>query len=223
MEQELNLSDIFIILRKRIILLIVLPLIAVLISGVVSFYILAPVYEASTSLLLGRTGSQIEYSDVMLNRQLVKTYSEVARSRSVLSSTISALRLDMTVGQLQGRVTVSSVRDTEIIAISVRHDDPVMAQRIADQVAASFSEKVIGFSNIENILIVDAAQVPDSPVSPNKMLNIAIAGVLGVMLAVGAAFVLEFLDNTYKKPEELEQALGLSVLVMVPMNGKGGK
>lgn len=223
MEQELNLSDVFLILRKRIILLIVLPLIAVLISGVVSFFVLTPVYEASTSLLLGRTGSQIEYSDVLLNRQLVKTYSEVARSRSVLSSTISALRLDMTVGQLQGRVTVSSVRDTEIIAISVRHDDPLMAQRIADQVAASFSEKVIGFSNIENILIVDSAQMPSAPVSPNKNLNIAIAGVLGVMVAVGIAFVLEFLDNTYKKPEELEQALGLSVLVMVPMNAKGGK
>lgn len=227
MEKELDLRQIFGIIRKRIVWLLIFPLIAVMIAGVVSFFVIPPTYEASTTLLVGRAAEQgqMGYQDLMLNRQLVSTYSEIARSRSVAESVINALRLDMTTTELAEIISVSSVKDTEIIAIKVKNADPAMAKVIANQVAISFVDKVIGYSNIDNVIVVDEAVEPENPVSPNKKLNIAIAGVLGIMLAFGLIFLLEFLDNTIKTSADVEELLGLSVLAVVPVdsNGKGGR
>ena len=227
MEQELDIRQIFGIVRKRIGWLIVFPIIAVLISGVLSFFVIPPVYEASTTLLVGRADDQgqMGYQDLLLNKQLVSTYSELATSRSVAESVINALRLEMTASELAGIISVSSVKDTEIIAVKVKNADPALAKVIANQAAISFIDKVVGYSNIENVMVVDEAIEPVFPVSPNKKMNIAVAGLLGLVLAFGLIFLLEFLDNTIKAAADVENLLGLSVLAIVPIesNGKGGR
>lgn len=190
-----------------------------LISALVSFFLLTPQYESYTTLMFSR-GPDQNYEDVMLSRQLASTYSEIAKSRSVTEAVIRNLRLDMTVAQLSGQITVSAVNNTEIISVKVMNPDPVLAKRIASQVATSFSKKIIGYSNIDNVIIVDEAVTPTVPISPNVKMNVAIAGVLGVMLALGLIFLLEFLDNTIKTQEDVEHFLGLSVLAMVPNNTK---
>ena len=49
-------------------------------------------------------------------------------------------------------------------------------------------------------------------------MNIAIAGVLGIMLGIGLVFLVEYLDNTIKTPEDIERYVGLPVLGIIPMN-----
>lgn len=226
MEQEIDLRGVLGKVRKRYIWLLLIPVCAVLLGVVICFFVLTPIYEASTTLLVGRAPDQgqIVYQDVMLYRQLVSTYSEIAKSRTVAEAVIQELRMEITVPELADLIQVTAVRDTEIIAIQVKNSDPSMAMRIANQVAKSFSKKVIGYSNIDNVMVVDEAVAPISPVSPNKKLIIAIAGVLGVMLAFGLIFLLEFLDNTIKTPADVEQVLGLTVMGVVPVivNGQGG-
>lgn len=227
MEQELDIRQIFGIIRKRLPWLIILPLVAAIISGAVSFFVIPPTYEASTTLLVGRAAEQgqMGYQDLMLNKQLVSTYSELARSRSVAESVIKALRLDITTTEMAKMTSVTSVKDTEIIAVKVKNADPVLAKALANQVAISFIDKVVGYSNIDNVMVVDEAIEPEFPVSPNKKMNIAIAGVLGIMTALGLIFLLEFLDNTIKTTADVEELLGLSVLATMPLdNGtKGGR
>src|SRR5690554_503387 len=173
MEQEIDLRDIIAIIRKRFVWLVVLPLLAVVISGLVSFLVLTPEYESSTTLLIGRASDQgqLGYQDLQLNRQLVSTYSEIARSRSVAESVIQVLRLDMSTRDLADKISVDGVGSTEIIAIKARDADPQLAQRIAAQVGDSFMEKVIGYSNIDNVMVIDEAIAPENPVSPNKTLR----------------------------------------------------
>lgn len=226
MEQELDLRDLLRIIRKRVIWLFLIPVTAVIVSALVSLFVIKPQYEATTTLLIGRAADQghIAYQDIMMYRQLVSTYSEIAKSRSVAEAVIKELRLNMTTDELSDLVTVNAVKDTEIIAIKVKNSDPDMARRIANQVATSFSKKVIGYSNIDNVLVVDKAITPNAPVSPNKGLNITIAGFLGIVLAIGLIFLIEYLDNTVKTAEDVESVLGLTVLAAVPVtNGKGGK
>lgn len=227
MEQEMDIRTLFGIIRKRFVWLLVLPIIAVIASGLISFYLLTPMYEATTTLLVGRAsdGGPMGYQDLMLNRQLISTYAEIAKSRSVAESVITALRLDISASELAGLINVTSIRDTEIIAISVQNANPIRAKRIANQVAKSFSDKVVGYSNVDNVMVVDVALTPRNPVSPNIRLNLAIAGVLGIMLAIGLILLVEFLDNTIKSPADIEQLLGLTVMATVPLveNGKGGR
>lgn len=227
MEQELDLRGLTNIIRKRFVWLIVIPFIAVLIGGLFTYFFIPPTYESSTTLLVSRAldQSQLSYDDVMINRQLVPTFSELARSRVVTESVIKTLHLDMTVAELAQQINISAIQNTEIIAVTVRNSDPYRAKQIVEQVSESFSEKIIGLFDISTVIVVDNAVLPEEPIGPNIKKNMAIAGVLGVMLALGIIFILETLDNTVKTQEDIEQLLGLPVVAVVPLSdtSRGGK
>lgn len=216
---ELDLRQIFRIVVKRLRIIVLVTALATITAGAVSFYLLTPIYRASTTLWVIKEGSnQINLNDVMLSRNLTKTYAEVARSRAVLTDVIKRLHLqDRAVDQLQRRLTVTPLRDTEIISFSVEDPDPVMAARMADAVAESFKGQIRAYLNVQNVVVVDAAAVPDTPVRPRPLLNIAIALVLGLMAGVGIAFLLEYLDTTLKTPDDVSLCLGLPVLGTIPV------
>jgi succinoglycan biosynthesis transport protein ExoP len=69
---------------------------------------------------------------------------------------------------------------------------------------------------VSNIQIVDEAEVPTSPYKPNKRVNLLLAAVIGLFLGVGLAFFFEYLDNTIKTPEDVEQMIRLPSFGMVP-------
>jgi capsular polysaccharide biosynthesis protein len=221
MEQaELDLREIFLMLRRRLWLLLALPAVAAVTAGLVSVYVLDPVYSASTTLWVIKddTSSQINLNDVMLSRNLTKTYAEVAKSRAVMEDVIKRLSLKgASVSDLQAKLTVTPVRDTEILSFAVQDGDAVMAARLADAVAEAFKEQIRTYMKVENVVVVDQALVPDGPIKPRKMMNVAIAFVLGAMAAVGLVFLLEFLDTSIKSPEDVTGHLGLPVLGVIPL------
>lgn len=217
--QEIDLRDIFCILMKRIKLLIIIPLLAVIISAIVSYVYLAPVYKSSTTMMLWKdyTGGEVGYQDIQFNRQLVRTYQEIAQSRLVAQETIRRLSMTLTPEQLSQKIEVSLVRDTEVISISVTDSNPERAAIIANEVADVFQDQVPLMIRMDNIKIIDEAVPNYNPVAPRPKLNMAIAGVLGLMVAVGLAFLLEYLDDTVKTPEEVYRLLGLNVLGTIPV------
>lgn len=222
MEQnELDLREIFMVLQRRLWLLIALPVIAGLTAGLVSYFVLSPVYSASTTLWVIKegAGAQISLNDVMLSRNLTKTYSEVAQSRAVMADAIDRLGLKgkTTVTQLQAKLTVTPVRDTEILSFTIQDENPVMAAQLADTVAEAFKDQIRTYMKVENVVVVDPAVVPTNPVKPRKMMNVAIAIVLGAMAAIGAAFLMEYLDTSIKSPEDITKHLGLPVLGIIPV------
>ncbi len=221
--QEIDLRDIFYILSKRIKLLIIIPLLAVILSGCYSYYYLVPVYKASTTLMLWKDYSNVgemRSGDISLNRSLVSTYREIAKSRLVADETIRRLNMDLTAGQLISKIDVSLVRDTEVISISVTDNNPERAAIIANEVADVFKVQVPQMIQMDNIRIIDEAIANYSPIAPRPRLNIAVAGLLGLMVAVGLAFMLEYLDDTVKTPEELHRLLELNVLGTIPILDK---
>ena len=69
--------------------------------------------------------------------------------------------------------------------------------------------------------IVDRAKVPTSPYSPDLMLNIGLALIIGLFLAVLTVFMIEFIDDTIKTAEDVKNSLGETVLGVIPMTDKG--
>lgn len=67
-----------------------------------------------------------------------------------------------------------------------------------------------------NITILDKAIVPQNPVKPRKMINLAAGILLGLMLGIGTIFFLDYLDNTIKSTDDIEQYLKLNLLSIVP-------
>ncbi|RYD07019.1 hypothetical protein N752_00120 [Desulforamulus aquiferis] len=76
--------------------------------------------------------------------------------------------------------------------------------------------KVVEIMKVDNVNVIDLAVTPSNPVKPNKKLNILIAGVVGLMIALGLVFLLEFLDRTIKTSEDVKRHLGLPVLGAIP-------
>lgn len=223
MEQELDLIQYWEVLKKRWKIILILPLIAALTSGIVSFLILKPVYEASTTIIVGKKASDtsqnnqlLDYNVLLANQQLAKTYATIAKSRTVEENVIKDLGLSTTYEELDQNIVVDSVKNTEVLEIKVTNTDPELAAQIANSTAAQFSESVIAIKKVDSVSVVDSAVAPSNPIKPKKLLNILIALVVGMMTSVGLAFLLEYLDNTIKDSHDVEQVLGLPVLGIIP-------
>ncbi|MFH2043223.1 MAG: polysaccharide biosynthesis tyrosine autokinase [Acidobacteriota bacterium] len=74
----------------------------------------------------------------------------------------------------------------------------------------------LGGLKTSNITVIDPAEVPRSPVSPKKKMNIILAFLIGAFGGIGLCFVLEYLDNTVKGPEDAEKLTGLPSLGVIP-------
>ena len=153
---------------------------------------------------------------MQMSQKLVNTYSQIVKSRSIAEDVIKKLDLDLTPSQVQDMLSVSGVGDTEVIQIKVKNENPQLAANIANTVADVFKKEVKSMMKVDNVSTIDTAEIPVNPVSPNKMMNIAIAGVLGMMVSVGLVLVLEFLDRTYKTPTDIERHLGLPIIGAIP-------
>lgn len=222
-EEEISLREIFEVLKKRVKIIAAITIVSVLASAVITFFVIKPVFESNTTIMVGKPKNRImdpnnpiTYQEVQTNRLLVSTYGEIAKSRSVLEEVIKSMNLAMTSDELRDKVDVSLVKDTEIIQIKVQDHDPVVAANLANAIAAAFSKQVIRIMNVENVQVVDEAIPGTTPVKPRPVLNITISIVLGLMVGVFLAFVLEFFDTSIKTPEDVAKYLGLPVIGSIP-------
>lgn len=220
--EEISIQDLFFTIRKRIFLILGLCILFVALAGGISYYLLDKEYETFTTLIVGKPkdykgDNSIEYNDLILNQRLVSTYGEIVKMRVVADKVINNLNLPISYNQFGQKVSVNLVKDTEIIKLKVVDKDPVLATEIANETARVFMDSVVDIMLVENVQVIDEAQVPMNPISPRPVLNMAIAGVLGLMLGVFIAFLLEFLDDTIKTEKDIEKNLDLPVIGTIPI------
>lgn len=220
--EEISIQELFFILRKRLVLILVIFIISISIAGVLSYFVIKPEYQTFTTLMIGKPKdyqgeSGIEYNDLILNQRLVSTYGQIVKMRVVSDKVIENLGLGISYNEFGNKVSVNLVKDTEIIKLQVTDYDPQLATDIANETAKVFMESVKDIMLIENVQVIDKAQIPQNPVKPRPMLNMAIAGVLGIMAGVFLAFLLEFLDTTIKTSEDVEKHLKSAVMGTIPM------
>lgn len=218
----MEIKQYFQILKKRWWIIILLPLIASLAAAYTSFYILKPEYKSDTTLYIinkyhdPQTGPV--YNELMVGQYLVKDYRELIKSRTVTSTVIEDLKLyGMTPETLAKKISVNSKNDTRIIEISVQDENPERAREIADKVSEVFKGKVIDLMRVDNVSIVDPAQLPVEPIGPRPLRNIVISFFAGIMAAAGLIFLLEYLDDSIKNSEDVEKYLDLPVIGIIPV------
>ena len=217
MEETISLKELFQMLKKRLSLIFIITAIAVIAAGIISYFVITPIYQASTQLLVNQTKNELtEFNagTVQTNLQLINTYNMIIKSPAILEKVADQLGSDLTAGQLNEKITVQSEADSQVVNLTVQDPDPQMAADIANTTAEVFEKEIVALMNIDNVNILAKAVVGEnaSPVKPQPLLNIAIALVVGLMAGVGLAFLLEYLDNTVKDEQDIEKALGLPVL-----------
>ena len=155
-------------------------------------------------------------SDLQAGSYLVKDYREIILSQNVLSQAIEELKLDMTPAELSKKISVSVPTDTRILSITAKDGDPKEAARIANGLRNVAAEKIISVTKVSDVTTLDEAEVPQSPSSPNIRRNVLLGFVAGAGLMVVLLVVVEVLDDRVKKPEDVEELMGLPLLGVVP-------
>lgn len=218
-EQVIRLDELFEALKKRWLMIVTITLIATIISAALSFFVIKPKYEASTKVFIGKDeGDNQAYNqnDVLMYQKLMKTYSEAIKTKDLVSRSLQGTSLELKPEDVLANLTVSPVTDTQILQIKYKSNNPQEAKVVIQELTDEFiktSKELVPNGNIKTI---EEVQLPESPVSPNKKMNIAIAFLLGLMMSVGLAFLLEFLDNTFKSKDQLERELEIPVIGVIP-------
>lgn len=155
-------------------------------------------------------------SDLQAGSYLVKDYREIILSQNVLSQAIEELKLDMTPAELSKKISVSVPTDTRILSITAKDGNPKEAARIANSLRNVAAEKIIAVTKVSDVTTLDEAEVPQSPSSPNIRRNVLLGFIAGAGLMVVLMVVVEVLDDRVKRPEDIEELMGLTLLGIVP-------
>ena len=220
-EQVISISEIIDAVKKRWKIIALTTVLATLVSGNFSFFVISPTYEASTKIFIGKEGAESEgynSSDVSMYQNLIKTYSELIKTKDLVNKAIDNSQYDLSVNNVLNGITVNTLTGTQILQISYQSKSPSIAKNILESITNEFITKAEELVPNGNVKILESVELPKNPVAPNKTMNIAIAFILGMMVGFGIVFLLEYLDNTYKNKEQLEKDLDIPVLGVIPMS-----
>lgn len=212
--------DVLYLLRKlwsRKFFIIFIALVVGTIALLGSVFLIKPKYTSTTRIyVVNRTADSITNQDLQAGSYLVKDYQEVITSNEVLSSVIDKEKLSLTPNELSSMISVTIPTDTRVISISVEDDNAQEATTIANTVREVAAEKIKAVTKVEDVTTLEAAEVPKEPSSPNIKRNTLIGVIAGGGLAVISIIILEVLDDRVRRPEDIEDVLGLPLLGIVP-------
>ena len=203
--------------RKFIILT---ALVAAVLALGYSLFIAKPSYQSTTRIYVVNRqqtdNNTLTNQDLQAGSYLVKDYKEIILSQDVLSTVISELKLPGTTAELSKSVSVSVPTDTRIVSITVKNSDPNQASRIANTLREVAAEKIIAVTKVSDVTTLEEAEVPKSPSSPNIRRNVILGFLAGAMVMIVIVLIVEILDDRVKKPEDIEEVMGATLLGVIP-------
>lgn len=219
-EETIDLSKLWQMIKKKMGFILVMTILVTMLAGIFTFFFIEPEYKSTVAVFISdeRSGTTVSetINDINMYQKLVDTYAEIAKSRTVSEDVIENLDLDMTVGQFQSMISTSPKGNTQFLNLSVTSTDRELAYKVANQMARSLKVVSKELRGTDIVQILDPANVPAGPSSPNLKLNLAIGFVLGMMLSVFLVFLMEFMDKTLKDPDFITNELKLPLLAAIP-------
>ncbi|MPZ48773.1 MAG: polysaccharide biosynthesis tyrosine autokinase [Dehalococcoidia bacterium] len=195
-----------------------LLLLGPLLVGLAAYFVtqqMTPVYKATSTLLVNRTAipGTIAYDDILTSERLTNTFSKLVERPAVLDEIIRRLELTVTRSDLDKKIEVAAVKETQLLEISVADPVPAFAATLANTTAQAFADdNASQLSSPGTVTIAKPAEAPEQPTSPKLAFNLAFAIALGLIMATGLGLLLDYLDDTVKSTEDVETIAGLPTL-----------
>ncbi|MFM0779369.1 Wzz/FepE/Etk N-terminal domain-containing protein [Streptococcus suis] len=224
--QEMNTIEIDILLllktiwRKKF-LIILTALFGAGLAFVYSSFLVTPQYDSTTRIYVVsqnvEAGAGLTNQELQAGTYLVKDYKEIILSQDVLTQVATELNLNE---NLKEKVSISIPVDTRILSISVRDADPNEAARIANSLRTFAAQKIVEVTKVSDVTTLEEAVPAEEPTTPNIKRNILLGLLAGGILATGIILAMEVLDDRVKRPQDIEEVMGLTLLGVVPDSKK---
>ena len=219
--KDIDLQELMELIIKKWWLVLLLSIIGFGSAYFVSDKIVTPVYEAKTVLYIGNEDSGLESIGISLGQlqvgsQLLIDYKQIALTHLVIDAVIQNTGLNISYDDFQKDIVIESVQDSRLFTVGFRNSDPVTAKTVSDELAKQLTVAVFEIVGVENIRVLDQASVPEIPVSPSKLLNTAVGGLLGFLVSFCIIIIMFVLKDTIKDEEDIENLIGVSVLGSIP-------
>ncbi|MDV7751309.1 YveK family protein [Enterococcus casseliflavus] len=221
MEETISLKQIIDILRKHLASIFIVMFVGLALSAIVTFFVLTPQYSSQAQLIVTLPQTETtNANDVNTNLQMINTYKELVTGDLVINQVKDRLEseydIEKSVQTLKDAIEVTQSQNSLMFSIKATDTSSVYAANIANTTALVFQENAKDVLNVDKISIISNAQASASPVSPNNKLNLAIGVVLGLLIGIGIAFLLELMDRTVKDNKFVTENLGFTILGTVP-------
>ena len=220
--QEANMIEIDVlsllrtIWRKKFLILLT----AILTTGLAfaySAFLATPQYDSTTRLYVvtqsSDNGAVITTQDLQAGSFLVKDYKEIILSQDVLKNVTTTLGIT---DDIEEKITVEIPVDTRILSITVRDSDPNQAATIANTLRDEAAKKIIEVTKVSDVTTLEVALPAENPSTPQTKRNLVLGFIVGAFLATALVLVLEVLDDRVKRPQDIEEGLGMTLLGLVP-------
>ncbi len=219
--KEINITQLLQALLKKWWLIVVCAILFGILAFVYTDNFVTPYYSARVTVYVNNTKESVNTlgvsaSDLATSQRLVATYLNILKSNTVLSKVAEAVGSGVQAGQIRGMMTAQSLDDTEVFQVNISNADPYMAAKIANAVADVAPAEIAGIIDGSSTKIIDYADVPVAPYTPNTSRNTAIGIIMGIVLACAIVVLQTLLDVRIKSEEDLAQLSKVPVLGKIP-------
>ena len=227
-EIEIDLLELLRLLLSRLPMLIFSAIIGALIAFMISSFVMTPQYVSSTKLYVlprsGSDGSTVTQQELNIGTMITRDYEQLVKTREVAQTVIATLGLHNDSGnfisadRVLSMISVSATDNTRVVTIRVTNPDPYMARDLAEAVCETAAEHIRIVTNSEAVNIVDKANIPKSPSSPNVKRNVMIGALLCLVLCAAAIIIVSLANDTIMTSADIEKYLQVSVLGSIPLS-----
>ena len=226
--EEINIRDFLNYLKKYVLVIVAVALVLIIGVFIYDKSIKKPLYTTYTTIILTKsnetqTSTTITQNDILLNQKLVETYTRIIKSKLVLDQVISETGITYTAEELGQNVAVEAYENTEMLKISVTDSDPELAASIANSIAQVFSGEVAKIYQMNNISVIDIAQVPEEVSNNTLTRDFFIALFISIFGSIGVIFIIYYFDDSIKLTDDLEEEIGMPVIAKVFKSDIGSK
>jgi capsular polysaccharide biosynthesis protein len=223
---EINLKEYFMIIKKRLWLIVLCVLLSTILTAIYSNLHYQPIYQASTKIIVNNTlardqmgKEQIDYGAIGVNIALISTYKEIIKTPAIMDKVVQRYPdLNLSAEQLISIINVSDLNETQVMTIVARHYSYEKAVKIANAVSDVFQSEIPKIMKVDNVTILNRATTQDNPTPVNKKSNqyLILSFVASLVVAIGIIFLLEAMDDTLKTVEDIRLVLEISTLAFIP-------
>ena len=223
-EFEIDLLELLNYLKRKLAFIILAAVLGGILGTVYNNFFTTPYYTATTRMYVLNRASEkaISSADISVSNYMVKDYKVLITGKNVTQEVVDLLGLNMSAGQVAGKVSVTAIENTRVLQINVVDTDPQRAADIANAVREVSARQIKAIMDVDAVNLVFEAEAPTYPSGPNSRRNVMLAVALAVVLAVGFFVVLFLLDDTIRTEEDVERYLGLGTLGVIPISKELG-